>query len=76
LAETYQKAIAAYKSPMFKSLELNKDKAIYFFDNAPNGFMVKGSGKATEFYIAGQIKSFCRQKLNWKRTGSLFTINK
>jgi sialate O-acetylesterase len=58
LADTYQKTIAAYKSPLFKNLEINKDKVILFFDNAPNGFMIKGNGKATEFYIAGADKNF------------------
>jgi sialate O-acetylesterase len=58
LADTYQKNITAYKSPMFKSLEIIKDKGILFFDNAPNGFMIKGNGKATEFYIAGADKNF------------------
>lgn len=60
LAETYKKSISAYKSPMFKSMEITKDKAILFFDNAPNGFMIKGDSKAkaTEFYIAGEDKNF------------------
>jgi len=58
LAETYRQNIPAYKSPMFKNLEINKDKAILFFDNASNGFLTKGSNKATEFYIAGADKNF------------------
>jgi sialate O-acetylesterase len=58
LAETYRQNMPAYKSPMFKNLEINKDKAILLFDNAPNGFMIKGGDKATEFYIAGDDKNF------------------
>ena len=58
LGDTYQKTVIAYKSPLFKTMELNKDKAALFFDNAPNGFMIKGSGKATEFYVAGADKNF------------------
>ena len=67
LAETYQRPIAAYKSPMFKSIEINKDKAILFFDNAPNGFMVKGSSKATEFYIAGADKLFLQAEVKLEK---------
>lgn len=58
LGETYQKTGVAYKSPLFKTMEINKDKATLFFENAPNGFIIKGSGKATEFYIAGADKNF------------------
>lgn len=60
LAETYKQNVGAYKSPVFKNMEINKDKAILFFDNAPNGFMINGDSKAkaTEFYIAGEDKSF------------------
>ena len=58
LAETYRQNIPAYKSPMFKKLEINKDKAILWFDNASNGFVIKGGQKATEFYIAGDDKNF------------------
>jgi sialate O-acetylesterase len=58
LAETYRQNMPVYKSPMFKNLEINKDKAILLFDNAPNGFIIKGGDKATEFYIAGDDKNF------------------
>jgi len=58
LAETYHQNISGYKSPAFKKMELNGDKATVLFDNAPNGFMIKGGGKATEFYIAGADKKF------------------
>ena len=58
LAETYKQNIVAYKSPLFKKMEINKNKAILFFDNAPAGFMTKENKKATEFYIAGEDKNF------------------
>jgi len=60
LAETYQKNVGICKSPLFKNMEIDKDKAILYFDNAPNGFVIKGDGnfKATEFYIAGEDKNF------------------
>lgn len=58
LAETYKQNIVAYKNPLFKNMEINKNKASLFFDNAPGGFMIKGDNKATEFYIAGEDKIF------------------
>ena len=58
LANTCQKNTDAYKSPLFKSLDTIKDKVILIFDNAPNGFMIKENGNATEFYIAGADKNF------------------
>lgn len=58
LADTYKKPNISYKSPMFKNMEQQKDKLILYFDNAPNGFMIKGDGKPTEFYIAGEDHQF------------------
>jgi sialate O-acetylesterase len=60
LAETYKKKIATpvYKSPMYQRMEVTKGKIHLFFDNAPNGFMVKGDGKPTEFLIAGTDQIF------------------
>ena len=60
LAETYGLSVPAYKSPVYKSMEINNNKVSLYFDNAPNGFMVKGKEKekATEFYIAGDDKNF------------------
>ena len=60
LAETYGLSVPAYKSPVYKSMEINNNKVSLYFDNAPNGFIVKGKEKekATEFYIAGDDKNF------------------
>jgi sialate O-acetylesterase len=58
LADTYKQPISFYKSPSFKSMETNKGKATLIFDNAPNGFLVKGNGKVTDFLIAGEDKVF------------------
>jgi sialate O-acetylesterase len=57
LAETYKKDVGAYKSPVFKNIEINNGKASLFFDNAPNGFVTK-NGKATDFYMAGEDRKF------------------
>ena len=57
LAETYHKEVGAYKSPMYKSMEVQKDKAIITFNNAPNGLMAKDKD-ITEVYIAGADKIF------------------
>lgn len=59
LAETYKKEGVTYKSPMYKNMEVNKNKVTVYFDNAPNGLIIKGrEKKATEFYIAGDDKNF------------------
>jgi sialate O-acetylesterase len=59
LADTYNKQGIVYKSPMYKNMEVNKNKAIVYFDNAQDGLMLKaGDKKATEFYIAGDDKTF------------------
>lgn len=61
LAETYNKPVGAYRSPQYKNLEIKKDKAIVYFDHAPEGLMIKSDdkkAKATEFYIAGEDRNF------------------
>jgi sialate O-acetylesterase len=57
LAQTYKKSGIAYKSPTYKNMTVNKDKAEIYFNDAPNGFILKGN-KATEWYIAGEDKQF------------------
>ncbi len=58
LGDTYKKQIGVYKSPVFKSMTKSKKSISLYFDHAPNGFMVKGDGKPTEFLIAGADKNF------------------
>jgi len=60
LAETYKKNIPvpAYKNPIFRRMEIAKGKINLYFDNAPNGFVVKGGGSPTEFLIAGTDQNF------------------
>jgi sialate O-acetylesterase len=58
LAETYKRNISVYKSPVYKNMEINKGKINLYFDNAPNGFLVKGAEKPTEFLIAGADQNF------------------
>ena len=69
LAETYNQQGIAYKSPMYKSMTVNKDKAIISFDNVLKGLTIKG-GNVRELYIAGNDKIFFPAKLlsrtdNW-----------
>ena len=59
LAETYKKEGITYKSPMYKNMEVNKNKVTVHFSNASNGLIIKGGEKkATEFYIAGDDQNF------------------
>ena len=57
LAETYHKQGLLYKSPMYKSMEVQKEKAIISFNNAPTGLMAKDK-VVSEIYIAGTDKIF------------------
>lgn len=57
LTETYGKSGMAYKSPMYKSMKIDKDKIIISFDDCPNGLISKG-GDPTEFMIAGEDRRF------------------
>ena len=60
LAETYGKKISipAYKNPKYRRMEVSKGMINLYFDNAPNGFIVKGDSAATEFMIAGSDQNF------------------
>lgn len=56
LAETYHKQDIAYKIPMYKSMQVEKNKVRVYFTNAENGLMSKDA--LTEFYVAGDDKIF------------------
>ena len=47
LAETYKEEIPGpvYKNPMYKRKDVDKGKIYLYFDNAPDGFMIKGNEK-------------------------------
>jgi sialate O-acetylesterase len=57
LATTYGKTGISYKSPLYKSMKIEKDKIRIYFDNAEQGLISK-DGAATEFYIAGGDQQF------------------
>jgi sialate O-acetylesterase len=57
LAATYGKTVAPFKSPMYKSMVIEKDKVIINFANAENGLTSRGAA-LTDFYIAGEDKIF------------------
>jgi sialate O-acetylesterase len=58
LADNYGKPVAPYKSPVYKSMKIEKDQIRIFFDNADNGLMLKGGSTPAEFYIAGEDNIF------------------
>jgi sialate O-acetylesterase len=62
LADNYGKSGGSYKSPMYRSMKIEKDKIRISFDNAGKGLIVKGEGAPTEFYIAGEDKIFLPAK--------------
>lgn len=57
LAETYGKKQLTYKSPMYKSMTIEKDKIRINFNDADKGLVSKGT-TLTDFYIAGEDKIF------------------
>ncbi|HEY9007277.1 MAG TPA: sialate O-acetylesterase [Ohtaekwangia sp.] len=61
LSDTYGKTGIPSKSPLYKSMKVEKGKIRITFDNAPNGLMSKG-GEPTEFQIAGEDKKFYAAK--------------
>ncbi|NIG53231.1 sialate O-acetylesterase [Chitinophaga sp. Cy-1792] len=58
LSETYHQSVGEVWSPMFKNMEISKDKAVLYFDNAKNGFVIHNGTKASDFMIAGEDKNF------------------
>ncbi len=52
LAETYGKGGVVYKSPVYKSHSIEKNKIRISFDNLPTGLVSRG-GEPREFFIAG-----------------------
>jgi sialate O-acetylesterase len=56
LAETYHKQNVAYRIPVYKTMQIEKNKVRIYFTNADDGLMSKGT--LTEFYIAGDDKVF------------------
>lgn len=57
LAEVYGKKEIIYKSPMYKSMKVEKGRIRIYFDNAEDGLISK-NGAPAEFYIAGNDKKF------------------
>ncbi|MES1222836.1 MAG: sialate O-acetylesterase [Bacteroidota bacterium] len=57
LGETYHKTGLIYKSPVYKSIDIKKDKAIISFENAPTGLVAKDK-KIAAIFIAGADKNF------------------
>ncbi|WP_320018241.1 sialate O-acetylesterase [Labilibaculum manganireducens] len=47
-----------YSGPMYRSMKVEKNKVILFFDQIGSGLIVKGGGELKEFAIAGKDKKF------------------
>jgi len=70
LAEIYKKNIPApaYLNPKYKNMEVSKGKINLYFDNASNGFGIKGNEKQpTEFLIAGSDQNFLTADVEIKK---------
>ncbi|MEP7259440.1 MAG: sialate O-acetylesterase [Flavitalea sp.] len=57
LAETYHKEGFAYKSPVYKEMNVQKGRAIISFENVLSGLQSKDK-KITQLYVAGEDKLF------------------
>ena len=57
LAETYGKTVINHKSPVYKNMQVEKDKIRIHFDNAEKGLITK-TGSPSEFYIAASDEQF------------------
>ncbi len=57
LARTYDQDIKSYQSPLFQSLEVEKNRAVVSFDYAPNGLAINGK-KIAALSIAGSDRVF------------------
>lgn len=59
LAETYKQNVGAYKSPMYKSMTVEKNKIQLSFDNVITGLKCTGK-KPDKFLIAGADQKFVK----------------
>ncbi len=57
LAKDYGKKVV-YSGPLYKSMKVNKDKAVLSFDNAEGGLVIKELKGENNFLIAGADKIF------------------
>jgi sialate O-acetylesterase len=57
LAETYHQNLTGYKSPLYKSMTVENNKAVINFYNADEGLTIKGD-HITQLYIAGSDSVF------------------
>lgn len=57
LGDTYGKSGVVYKSPVYQSMKVEKNKIRLYFDNVPTTLISKG-GAPTEFMIAGADSKF------------------
>lgn len=65
LAETYGQVGGFYKSPQYRTMQVEGNRIRLTFDHAPNGLMAKG-GELTEFYVAGADKVFTKAQAHSK----------
>lgn len=65
LAETYGQKTGLYKSPQYRSMQVEGSKIRLTFDHAPNGLVVKGTDIA-EMEIAGSDKVFTKAQARIK----------
>lgn len=73
MAEVYGVDRLNYKSPIYKSMQIEKDKIRISFTNALKGLMIKGK-TATDFYIAGADKVFVPAQAKLDGNGTTIVV--
>lgn len=59
LAKNYNKEIP-YSGPLYKSMEIDRDKIILSFDYSESGLILRGDNPEENFLIAGEDKKFVK----------------
>ncbi|HKP32446.1 MAG TPA: sialate O-acetylesterase, partial [Chitinophagaceae bacterium] len=75
LVDNYGKTITGAKSPLYKNLQIDKDKIILAFNNVENGFSIKGKN-AEGFLIAGADKIFYPAEVKLKDNNIIVSSKK
>ncbi|QDK77890.1 sialate O-acetylesterase [Spirosoma sp. KCTC 42546] len=67
LTETYGRHVGSYKSPQYRSMQVNSNTIRLSFDNVPNGLSTTGK-ELTDFEIAGvdQVFTKAQARINGK----------
>ncbi len=58
LAKSYGVKDLEYSGPLYRDMEVNKDRVTLHFDHVGDGLVARGGGELTGFYVAGSDQKF------------------